>query len=252
MTNDETNSEFPAEKPETPFISAKVSIAEWLKTERRHLSLVIRHSNFRRRSGFTLLEMLTTVAALIIILGLMVSLSNRVRNVAAVELSKDLLRRLDGLMDQYEARYHQLPTITPFIDPNNSDPREEALQFAARENNRDLMSVLRMDPGASTDAFNGLPEAIYSEVTLRDAWGTPIVYMPALNPAIGMAPQNRRFFFSAGPDRKFLTQEDNLYSYEESSSMGGKSETRTPKSESGEHRKTESRNSKSQTNPKSE
>jgi hypothetical protein len=52
----------------------------------------------------------------------------------------------------------------------------------------------------------------------------PIVFMPAMNPAIGMAPQNRRFFFSAGPDRNFLTQEDNLYSYEE----GGSSLRRPP------------------------
>ncbi len=67
----------------------------------------------------------------------------------------------------------------------------------------------------SSDTFSGLPDSIYDEAALRDAWGTPIVFMPAMHPAIGMAPRNGRFFFSAGPDRRFLTQEDNLYSYEE-------------------------------------
>ena len=57
--------------------------------------------------------------------------------------------------------------------------------------------------------------AVYDEVTLRDAWGTPIVFMPAMHPAIGMALGNRPFFVSAGPDRMFRTLEDNLYSYEQ-------------------------------------
>jgi hypothetical protein len=159
--------------------------------------------------------MLTTVAALVIVLGLMVSLARHVRDASAIDLTKDLLRRLDGLMDQYEAHYHRLPNVALFIDPKNLDPQESALQSAAAENNRQMLSALRPEFGGSNDAFNGLPEAIYDESTLRDAWGSPIVFMPALHPAIGMAPQNRRFFFSAGPDRLFLTQEDNLYSYEE-------------------------------------
>ena len=40
--------------------------------------------------------MLTTVAALIIVLGLMVSLARYVRNALAVEVSKDLLHRMDA------------------------------------------------------------------------------------------------------------------------------------------------------------
>jgi prepilin-type N-terminal cleavage/methylation domain-containing protein len=170
----------------------------------------------RKRSGFTLLEMLTTVAALVILLGLMVSLARWVRDASAVDLTKDLLRRLDGLMDQYEAHYHRLPDVALFIDPKNLDLREAALQKSAAENNRQVLEALRLEAGASNNAFTGLPDRFYDESMLRDAWGTPIVFMPALHPAIGMAPQNRRFFFSAGPDRHFLTQEDNLYSYEES------------------------------------
>jgi hypothetical protein len=41
--------------------------------------------------------------------------------------------------------------------------------------------------------------------------------MPAMHPAIGMAPENRYFLFSAGPDRRYLTRDDNLYSYDRSS-----------------------------------
>lgn len=160
--------------------------------------------------------MLTTVAALVIVLGLMVSLARRVRNTSAAELTQDLLRRLDGLMVQYQTRYHRLPAIDPLIDPASAaDPDEQKLQRAALANNRELMAALRESSGSADQTFSGLSQAVYDESVLRDAWGTPIVYMSAMDPLIGTAPQNRRFFVSAGPDRQFLTQEDNLYSYEE-------------------------------------
>ena len=39
--------------------------------------------------------------------------------------------------------------------------------------------------------------------------------MPSKHPLVGTAPNDRFFFFSAGPDRLYLTQGDNLYSYED-------------------------------------
>ena len=169
----------------------------------------------RVRPGYTLLEMLTTVGAMIIILGLMVSLARSVRSASAQELTKDLLHKLDVLMDQYEARFGALPNVAPFIPDNPAAMSESMLQHNAYQNNRQLVAVLRAQAGLSDQSFGGLPDAIYNDAVLRDAWGSPIVYMPGMNPAIGMAPKDRRFFFSAGPDGKYLTQEDNLYSYEE-------------------------------------
>jgi len=171
------------------------------------------------KPGFTLLEMVTTVAALVILLGLMVSLARRVRNASAVDLTKDLLRRLDVLMSQYEQHYGRLPDVVPLIDPHVAvDPDESSIQTRALENNRQVLAALRLEAGTSADAFDRLPSSIYDESALRDAWGSPIVYMSGMHPMIGMAPQNRRFFFSAGPDHLFLTQDDNLYSYEEGNS----------------------------------
>lgn len=170
----------------------------------------------KKRPGFTLLEMLTTVAALVIVLGLMVSLARHVRDASAQELTKDLLRRLDALMDRYEQHHHQLPAIARFIAPTENDPDERQLQIRALENNRQMLAILKEEAGSASNAFGGLPDSVYDESTIRDAWGTPIVYMPAMHPLIGTAPRNRRFFFSAGPDGLFLTQQDNLYSYEDS------------------------------------
>lgn len=179
-----------------------------------------RNSTCSKRRGFTLLEMLTTAAALAIVLGLMVSLSRHVRNASAMEFTKTLLHQLDVLMAQYETDYHGLPDIAPFVagsaDLPNTPQNEKNLQEAALKNNHQIIELLlRAEPADAGKAFSGLSDIASDETALRDAWGTPIVYMPAMHPAIGMAPQNRRFFFSAGPDRKFLTQDDNLYSYEE-------------------------------------
>jgi type II secretory pathway pseudopilin PulG len=160
--------------------------------------------------------MLTTVGALIIVLGLMVSLARSVRSASAQELTKDLLRKLDSMMDQYEARHHSLPNLPAFIETTETDLSEASLLHKSTQNNHQLLAVLRAEAGLADQSLGGgLPDAIYNDAFLRDAWGTPIIYMPAMHPSIGMAPQNRRFFFSAGPDGQFLTQEDNLYSYEE-------------------------------------
>lgn len=162
--------------------------------------------------------MLTTVAVLIIVLGLMVSLARYVRNAMAVEMTKDLLHRMDGMMQQYIARHgNVVPAVSPFLPPGlrpGQVPDEEILRHDAEENNRSFVSLLRSDGLLTDESFGGLPQSIYNDAMLRDAWGSPIVFMPSMHPGIGMAPQDKPFFFSAGPDGKYLTPENNLYSYE--------------------------------------
>ena len=52
-------------------------------------------------------------------------------------------------------------------------------------------------------------EAVWDiTVSILDAWGSPLVYMPGQHRAVGMAVTNRSFFFSAGPDRKMWTSDD--------------------------------------------
>src|SRR5438067_12261011 len=76
-------------------------------------------SAIRNGYGYTLIEMLTTVAVLVIVLGLMVSLARHVRERAAVALTKDLLRRLDQAVAQYAARHDvKLPPVSPFPPPS--------------------------------------------------------------------------------------------------------------------------------------
>ena len=160
--------------------------------------------------------MLTTIAVLVIVMGLMSSLARRVRAQSAETVTKSLLRSLDLLMTQYQARYQQLPTIPVLLPDNLKESQlleESALQGAALRNNREMLRVLRSQLGVA-GAFADQPASIYNEQTLRDAWGTPIVFMSAFHPSIGTAPGNRFFFLSAGPDGHFLTRDDNLYSYE--------------------------------------
>lgn len=172
----------------------------------------------RAAGGYTLIEMLTTVAVLVIVLGLMVSLARYVRVRSSTELTKDLLRKLDGLMAQYLARNGgQLPAVPPLIAGPQA-PDEAVLARNARQNNEAFVRSLSRQNDLSGKEFAGLSIATYDRVNIRDAWGNPIVLMASLHPAIGMAPQNRFFFFSAGPDRQYLTRADNLYSYESGAS----------------------------------
>lgn len=157
--------------------------------------------------------MLTTVAVLIIVLGLMVSLARYVRKQLAVEVTKDLLHKLDALMAKYHDRHGVYPRVTPFVVPG-AMPDEETLRQQAMRNNRDFVLALRIDGLLAEDSFGGLPQSIYNDATLRDAWGSPIVFMISMREGIGMAPEDNPFFFSAGEDRRYRTLQNNLYSYE--------------------------------------
>jgi hypothetical protein len=192
--------------------------------------------------------MLTTVAVLIIVLGLMVSLARHVRDQSANQLTADLLRKLDVALRKYADRNGgQLPQVEPIIGDGEPVSDEIVLQHRARRNNEQFVHALReyftaahapdkppaaknaansLDPAGSANnpdatdidasgEFGELPVSIYDEVTLRDAWGAPIVFMAHDNAAIGMASRDHpSFFFSAGPDHRYLTRDDNLYSYE--------------------------------------
>ena len=167
------------------------------------------------RRGFTLVELLTTIAVLVIAFGLVISLANFVRNTSATELTTTLLRKMEEQLAAYSLRTKgPLPAVTP-VDPQPGQP-EELVGRAARQNNEDLVKALASQANLATTVFAELPSSVYDPVTqtVRDAWGSPIVFMPQMHPAIGMALDDRPFFFSAGPDRKYLTREDNLYSYE--------------------------------------
>jgi prepilin-type N-terminal cleavage/methylation domain-containing protein len=179
----------------------------------------------RTRRAFTLIEMLTTVAVLVIVLGLMVSLARDVRTRSADRLTKDLLGRLDRLVEQYRLHLKTplpqpvsaYPAVHPLLD--SDDPDELQLLKNAASNNAELVRTLRNQMDLAGGAFSDLSVANYNEVNVLDAWGRPIVFMPHQHPLIGMAGGDRSFFFSAGPDRRYLTRQDNLYSYESGSNQ---------------------------------
>jgi hypothetical protein len=144
-----------------------------------------------------------------------------VRTRSAERLTKDVLHRLDLLVAQYRQRSLKnipeeqrkvYPAIQPLI--SSAVPEEATMRMAAMSNNRELIRTLKSQVDLAGTAFSDLSIANYTEVNVLDAWGSPIVYMPHQHPTIGMAAGDRSFFFSAGPDRKFLTRGDNLYSYE--------------------------------------
>ncbi len=92
-----------------------------------------------RGYGFTLVETLTTIAVLVIVLGLMVSLSRHVREASADELTKDILHRLDAVMDVYVHQNGAIPAVTPFIGqqiPPESQLRQQPSEMMSRSSGR--------------------------------------------------------------------------------------------------------------------
>ena len=170
------------------------------------------------QEGYTLIELLTTVAVLVVVLGLLVSLAGDVRRRSADTLMRELLYRLDQEVVRNAELREALTRVPPLVKSSGGVYDGEAVQRAALENSRASVRIWRE---VTKDlVVRDQPVSIYDEVTLRDAWGTPIVYMPAGALNVGMVPQSRAFFMSAGPDRSFTTLEDNLYSYEQGRRQG--------------------------------
>jgi type II secretory pathway pseudopilin PulG len=162
--------------------------------------------------GFTIIETMTAVALLTIALGLMVSLSRHVRAASADGLTKEILHRLDAAMAMYVHQNGSIPMVAPFIGEQLIPP-ETQLRRSAERNNEAFVRALK-SAGLLTGRFDDLSVAYYDEAHVRDAWESPIVFMSQMHPAIGMNPKGW-FFFSAGPDRQYLTRDDNLYSYDQ-------------------------------------
>lgn len=167
--------------------------------------------------------MLTTVAALVIVLGLMVSLARYERRRSAENFTRDdILGKLDALLARRDIAENKAlqealadPNVVPrLLRPSAREPEEPVLQLNAARNNTEFVKIFKKYVGPK--AFNEFPLSLYNPTanTLVDAWGTPIVYMPAGALNVGIIPQQRSFFLSAGPDRKFSSVVDNLYSYE--------------------------------------
>jgi len=170
----------------------------------------------RRRSlaAYTLVEMLTTIAALLIVLGLMMNLARHVRASSATALTKELLRRLDYAMNPIPAPRRQQPSRCrpvyrkwPLCRRCASGPG--APISTIRRSSACSGPITFFRPTVSTTC----PPPATTAKACTTPGARPSCFMTRMNPAVGMAAQGW-FFFSAGPDRKYTTKSDNLYSYE--------------------------------------
>lgn len=163
------------------------------------------------------------MAALVILLGLMVSLARDVRARSAGALTAEILTRCEKLMAEYQKRTGALPAVTSIVANAGAGVvgGEASVNDLAEENNREFVQAfLRVLPAGEISGLIRYDSD--NPVRLDDAWGDPVVFMPHSDSSIGLSPDNRFFFFSAGPDRQYLTRDDNLYSYD--AGNGGQSE----------------------------
>ncbi len=175
--------------------------------------------------------MLLLVVALVTGLGLMVSLARWVRREGLRDLAERVLLELEASLAAYEQEHDAAPANVPGLLPpgvaDTLDVREDDLEARltprALANAEATVQALRpyLRPAgrrANADSERAVLDTVGSVLfdgrTVRDPWGTPIVYFARGSILIGQAAQQRPFFVSAGRDGRFLTRADNLYSYE--------------------------------------
>jgi hypothetical protein len=183
---------------------------------------VVMHRPARHALG--LLELLALVAFLAIALGLAVSVARHVRSTSAQEATRQRLATLVEITRLYS---HDFAGRLPLIALTDADQADEApfRQWARRQNVGVLSAFLAWQGGEGSNASASASAAPVQESLVLpgprvdaslfvDVWGSPIALMPRSHTRIGLSPGNGPFYFSAGPDRDYLTLSDNLYSYE--------------------------------------
>ncbi len=182
------------------------------------------------KRGAGLLSLIVLLVAAVV--GLMVAVSlarhvratssqelTRARILAAAHLVEDRLSASPDLVSQLQlgrsgaggkpppaGRVQRKGTADAASQPGESLD-ELQLRTTAMNNARQLSSA-RPTPAGSAEVVNTDPAG------WRDAWGTPLLVLAGQASQIGVSPEDTPFVVSAGPDRRFLTKLDNLYSYD--------------------------------------
>ncbi|MFT3788995.1 MAG: hypothetical protein QM770_22950 [Tepidisphaeraceae bacterium] len=157
--------------------------------------------------------MLTLIALLAIALLLAVSVARHVRATSAQELTRNRLSQLVLATKLYLADHGNAVPTLELIEAGA--PEESSVRAWARTSS--IWFVERMDAWQTECDAQAPPKArgpAVDDTLMRDAWGSPIALLARPHSTIGLSPGEGPFFFSAGPDREYLTVFDNLYSYE--------------------------------------
>ncbi|MFQ5653602.1 MAG: type II secretion system protein [Planctomycetota bacterium] len=144
----------------------------------------------RRRSGFTMVELLIVIALIVFLVALVVVNAGDLRNRAKRESVKSLIQRLGMQLETYHSKVGPYPSDgfdTPVETPQGTRLKSGAaltfallqpIQLTQRLPNGDLR-VLGTEEPVAEFADNDLSEAIDDDRDARellDAWGNPLHY----------------------------------------------------------------------------
>lgn len=210
--------------------------------------------NRKRRSAFTLVEILVTLAIITVLAGLLYLGAKHVGQAARARKTEVLLKNLQGMLADFETSGRMEILTDQYNGQGNVEimPAGAAMDDFAFSNGALQPALKRtqfvmlqlMSVPANKAIFNKLPDEVFlkdpsthqamSPPILLDAWNSPILFAPGRTT---LAPGNAQWgvtgitvanvagsnfrpadgkgvFVSAGPDADFSKGDDNLYSSE--------------------------------------
>ena len=135
----------------------------------------------RRRSGFTLIELMIVAAIIVVLAGITVAVGIGAKDRAGIRATRATLKALDGIMKEYIAAGNPEPKAT--ASPNNQT---------------EWVQMLRASPETASKLSNLTTKSTNNSLTFIDSFGKPIVYVPSTFDNGTVATPG--YFKSGGPD----------------------------------------------------
>jgi prepilin-type N-terminal cleavage/methylation domain-containing protein len=136
----------------------------------------------RPTRAFTLIEILVTVAIILILIAILVAVGSNVRRTAQISATRAELQGLAGLIEQFEKDNHQTPPTTIYLNTDaNTGINQKGPTVGTQPN---FVDVLFLYPGTKNalvqlagDKLKQIPGSTPPSYYIADSFGKPISFI---------------------------------------------------------------------------
>jgi prepilin-type N-terminal cleavage/methylation domain-containing protein len=210
-------------------IRTKTDAEQQITSQDRQQKQVCRIDAVMRKNAFTLIEVLVTLAIIMILVGALAGTGQYLRTRSGIQLTKSTIQVIDTALEQYQEQYRAFPFKNRNVDSDAAKADPYSLDHFKTDLKADITSGTLTDNDASSAALYYFLNCCGDSKTILDTLSDRMITGQQLKMMIGGATFNVPWFIdawgmslryeyldnypypkimSAGPDKIFGTSDD--------------------------------------------